>query len=788
MIKAGLAAARTMKHLSVSSAVATVAGALAISWLPAQDAATQAPSKAPLRFTGPEIVKLDWNTRCPRIADFNGDGLPDIALLNLDRSRIEFLLQGKEGPKAGQGGTSSRRDLWSPLLELSRFEKQPLVTGESMYGLAVGDWNGDKRPDVAYTTDGRRLVLRIHGAEAADWTNKREFPLDSVSDAADSLIAAELNKDARTDLALITDTRLMIFLQDDKGGWQEPRSYALSDSGSAGLRAADLNGDGRVDLFSTTKDADAVLVRLQSADGGFGEEWRLEIPEAQSWATSVHVGQGVALGYLQASTGMVELARLTTAASAADLDHAASVRHSIPQSDAKTGATAWGDVTGDGVVDVVLAEPKRARVWVFIGGAEGTFAEGVEFPSLSGVEAMSIEDLDGDKQAELVVLSPAEKCVAVARWEKEKGRLAYPEVIHQSEEAITAMTTGIFGAASEPVVLCAKESKPKATLLSLRWNATEKKFVSESHEFPSPPAKVSALRLVDADQDGKGDVAVFSTFANMQIMLSRPDAKPALKKVEGLPDSLTSKLPAGALTQADLDGDGKAELIAAKDQLARVFKVDAEGKAKILEQFNAPDPSAQLAAAVVIPDAHGKGKTVLLVDTAAEEIHELTADAAGVFRVHRSRKTGVSSVEGVRLLDSAAGRLLLLLSRQSFDLLPLEGRSLGLEKLASFTTDLTDTNPADLMAAPFTQGKVDDLLLLDTTKTRVAEFFRSASPEGRDWQSFLYFRIFQADPHYRGKTGFDTEPHDYAAMDLNQDGKLDLCVLAHDRLLLYVQQ
>jgi hypothetical protein len=770
------------------SAIAALAGLSVSSWMPAEEAVNAALSKAPLRFTGPEIVKLDWNTRCPRLADFNGDGLPDIALLNLDRSRVELLLQGKDGPKAGQGGASSRRDLWSPLLELSRFDKQPLVTGDSMYALVVGDWNGDERTDLAYTTDDRRLVLRMHGTEAADWTRKREFPLDSVSDAADSLIAADLNGDKRTDLALITQTRLMVFLQEDKGEWQEPRAYSLSDNGSEALRVADLNGDGRVDLFSTAEDADAVLVRLQSAEGGFGEEWRLQIPHAQSWTTSVNVGGKVALGWLQANTGMVELACLSTSASAADLDHAASVRHAIPQSDAKTGGTAWGDVTGDGVVDVVLAEPKRARVWLFTGNADGTFAEGVEFPSLSGVESMSIEDVDGDKQADLVVLSPAEKSVAVAHWEKEKKRLGYPEVVHQSDDGITAMTTGVFGAASEPVILCAKDSKPKATLLSLRWNAGDKKFVSESHDYPTPPSKVAAMRLVDADQDGRGDVAVFSTLANLQILLSRPDAKPTLKRVEGLPDSLTAKLPASALTHADLDGDGKAELIAAKDQLARAFKVDAEGKAKILEQFNAPDSSAQLAAAIVIPETQGKSKTVLLVDTAGEAIHELTADPSGVFRVQRTRKTGVSSVEGVRLLDSSAGRRLLLLSRQSFDLMPLEGRSLGLEKVASFTTNLSDTNPADIIAAPFTQGKVDDLLLLDTTKTRVAEFFRSASPEGRDWQSFLYFRIFQADPHYRGKTGFDSEPHDYAAMDLNKDGKLDLCVLAHDRLLLYVQQ
>jgi hypothetical protein len=55
-----------------------------------------------LYFDGPEIVKLDWNTSSPRSADFNGDGLTDLAIVNSTRARIEFLLQRKEGVQPGE--------------------------------------------------------------------------------------------------------------------------------------------------------------------------------------------------------------------------------------------------------------------------------------------------------------------------------------------------------------------------------------------------------------------------------------------------------------------------------------------------------------------------------------------------------------------------------------------------------------------------------------------------------------------------------------------------------------
>lgn len=711
----------------------------------------------------------------------------DLAVLNLDRSRVEFLLQTKEGPKEADAAPSSRKDVWNPVLEVSRFRKEALVTGESMYALVVGDWNGDGKADVAYTTDGKRLVLRTQGKDMVDWTQKKEILLDSVAYDADSLLGADLNGDKRTDLALLTKSRLMVCLQGEKGAWEEPRNYALTQQGCAGLRAADLNGDGRTDLFCTSEEADALLVRLQSKDGGFGEEWRLEIPSGESWVTPVKLGKDIALGWLQAGTEMVELARLNSA-TVADADRAASVRHAIPPSDSKTGAAVFGDVTGDGVDDAVLAEPKRARVWLFAGTADGGFDEGKEYPSLSGIEGMSLADVDGDGKAEVVILSPAEKSIALARWDADKGRLAYPEVVYESEDSLTAMTTGRLADGKDMVVLCARESRPKNSLVSLAWNEKEKKLVPTALEIPGLLAKPGALRILDADQDGRGDVAVFASLTNMQIHVSRADAKAPFKKVEGLPDNLTSRLQPVALTQADIDGDGKPELIAAKDQLARAIRIDASGRAKVVEQFNAPDSSAQLSCAIVLPGKAGTGKKVLLFDNASSQLHELAVDADGVYRVRRSRKIHGAALEEVRVLGKSGDLRLLLLGKQSFDVLPLEGRTLKLETIASFTTELKDTKPADLLAARFTGGDSDDLMLLDTQQSRVAEFFRTKDAEHHDWQSFLYFRIFQADPHYRGKTGFDAEPHDYTAADLNGDGRADLCLLVHDRLLLYVQE
>jgi hypothetical protein len=739
------------------------------------------------RFSEPEILKLGWNTRCPRCADFNGDGRPDIVLVNQDRSRIEFLLQNADGAKDGAPEFQSRRDIWNPLLERSRFEKVPLVVGGNVYSLAVGDFNGDGRPDIAYTTEEKTLVLRMHGKTMSDWSQKREFALDSVVNDGDSLIAVDLNGDGRADLALLTQTRLMVFLQRASGEWDEPRGYALTDPGSTGLHTADLDGDGRVDLFTTSSDGSALLARLQSADGSFSREWRLEIETAQSQVKAVAVPGGVSLAWLQKKTGMVEIARLKTSG-AADAAQPAALRQAIPPSDSKTGAMAYGDITRDGMPDIIIAEPKHARVWVFAGRADGGFDEGREFPALSGIEALSVADIRGDHQPELVMLSPAEKCIGVARWEG--ARLANPETIYQSNEALAAVTAGSFGAASgAAAILCVKEGKPKTSLLVLRWNAKDKAFATESFDLPKSPSKISALRVLDADQDGRGDLVLFSNLAPMQILLSRDDAKQPLLKVEGLPDALTNKLPPGALTQADVDGDGKPELIAAHEQIARAFEVDAQGKARIIEQFNAPEAGAQLAAAIVPPaPAKGKAAGVLLVDNRAHKLDELKAGADSVYRLSCARKLSDFAAEEIRFIQHGADSSLLMLGKQGFEIVPLSGRAISLERSATFASELRDAQPDDLLPAPFSTRGSDDLMLIDSKRSRVLEFFRHARDDPREWQSFRYFRVFQTDPHYRGRTGFPNEPHDYAALDINGDGRPALCLLVHDRLLLYVQQ
>jgi hypothetical protein len=745
-------------------------------------AAASALAADPLYFDGPEVVKLDWATGSPRAADFNGDGLTDIAIINSDRARIEILLQRKDGVKPGEPEKTSREDRWNPILEVSRFDKQPLVIGHAAFALAVGDWNGDRKPDLAAITDDDKLVLRMQDGKGG-WTLKKDFALDSTSEDTEVLAAADLNADGRTDLALLTSTRLMVLLQKEKAGdWADPQTYALGESGCAGLHVADLNADSKPDLFYTAPEGDALLVRLQQEDRSFGEEWRIEIPASRHWLHPVRLGGGkTGVAWIQNETGMIEVARLTQAKAEPDSDRASTIRHAMPPTESKGGAVAYGDLTGDGNADVIMSEPKSARLWLFSGTKGGAFSQGREFPILGGVESLLIADADGDKKSEVILLSNTEKAVGIAKWHE--GRLSYPEIVYQAKEGETLLTLahGSIGAIAG-AVHAVVEVKSKPQLLTIA--PKDKKFAVSSLELTALTGsnRVSALRVLDANQDGKGDLAVFSSIGAMQVLLSTGDAKTPFKRVEGIPDTFVSKLTPGALTTGDLDGDGKDEFVIAREQLARVFRVGADGKASIVEQFNAPDASAQIHTALLNRDADKKLR-VTLIDTAHSKLYELAAGTDGVYRSQHSHPLPAMTPDLIRLVNQR----LLLLGKSSFQITPLDGDSLQLETVRTFDSELKDTQPSDLIAAGFSGLDTDDLALLDTARSRVIEFFQPDS-KTQEWASSMHFRIFETDPHFRGKSGRENEPHDYTALDLNNDGKLDLVLLCHDRALFYVRK
>ena len=74
-----------------------------------------------------------------------------------------------------------------------------------------------------------------------------------------------------------------------------------------------------------------------------------------------------------------------------------------------------------------------------------------------------------------------------------------------------------------------------------------------------------------------------------------------------------------------------------------------------------------------------------------------------------------------------------------------------------------------------------DLVALDNRETRILEVLRR---EGTRWRSALHFEVFE-DHGREANQGSRKEPRELLVTDMTGDGRDDILVLVHDRVLLY---
>jgi hypothetical protein len=189
------------------------------------------------------------------VADFNGDGRPDIATSNYDANTghtVTVLL------RQGSGGFA--QDAGSPV---------PVADGPG--AIAAGDFNGDTRPDLAVARlDGAAVSILYRdasdgfsvGENYAVGTNPRHLAVD------------DFNSDGRPDLAVANLGRddVTVLLRTAGGSFATEPAVSVGDQ-PANVLAEDFNDDGAPDLAVTNFGSNTVSILLRKeTNDGFSQE------------------------------------------------------------------------------------------------------------------------------------------------------------------------------------------------------------------------------------------------------------------------------------------------------------------------------------------------------------------------------------------------------------------------------------------------------------------------------------------------------------------------------------
>lgn len=745
---------------------------------------TKAGETATFGFGGPEIFPIDPAISHLRYADIDGDGLNDLVVVNNARSQITILLN--------QTGKTNRVELKDAKREINelppdaRFRIVSTASEKRIADILLADLNGDQRPDLVYYGEPHELVVQYNEGTNT-WSAPKRWSINDGQLVPGALAAGDFNGDGLTDLVLLGENQMYLFLQKKDHTLAEPEKLPFSGTVKT-LMALDIDGDGRDDLLLSNWDSPNPLrFRLQNQSGQLGPEHYFAMPPIRSfWADDLegdHKTEVITVSQNSGRAAVHKFARnaaekISGNLSAGQFQVVPLVRTTKP----RRGVT-WSDVNGDGLPDLVFADPDSAQVTVLLQQPDGTMSAARSFPSFSGITDLCVADWDGDNHPKIFVLSADERQVGVMRFDQ-NGRLAFPEVI-PSEGKPLALAAGALKPGARPVLAMISDVDGKRSLIIRQADGTvRRQKLSES--FKGNP---SAMTFQDVDQDGLADLVVLIPYEKIKI-LRQTDA--AFEEIDLAPPGGSAEQP--WVSQADVDGDGKPELLLAQKNFLRAVKLKGEtgsGTNKtwsfaVKDQINGAASNSRIVAAAAVPHEDKTNATLCLLDAEKKALTLCQRDASGVWQTVRSIPLPFTEFNELRPITVGAsqGRGLGFVGQNAAGVMALSGSVWELKEVGGYETPIKNARLSDVVTGDLNNDGRKDLVFLETSRHYIDVVI--FGPDGKLVPANRW-PVFE-ERSFRGQRGELPEPREAVIADFTGDGKKDLVIMVHDRLLLYPQE
>jgi hypothetical protein len=341
--------------------------------------------KSPLPFSSEPSLELPGAVQAASIhaVDLNKDSRLDLVVLSGSTARISIVLAGDAG---------------------YRIERE-LDAGQSASGCAIGDFNSDGRTDIAVTHHDSNEMWVFLGKDKADFEAPSKVRFSVSKPHAHMVLVADANGDGVSDLfvAQSDDNTVWVLIGDGKGGFSPSAGSPISTGNHPYVvTAADFNGDGHLDFATPNWYGRSVSAFLGDGKGSFKEAPNSPIT-GFAGPTAVAAADLTGDGHIDLAVGNDDSSRIEILVGDGKGAFAKGAARSL-EAGADCFAPIIADLNGDGRSDVVATAVNDAPTFSYwINQGNGRFSEAQRLRCEPVASRILVSDLNRDGVQDLIV-------------------------------------------------------------------------------------------------------------------------------------------------------------------------------------------------------------------------------------------------------------------------------------------------------------------------------------------------------------------------------------------------
>lgn len=550
--------------------------------------------------------------------DFNGDAKLDIVVTGLAGINSSYILVGN-----GDG----------------TFQAPVPVTNSTQYtAVAAADFNGDGKLDLVLATPnfgtGSTIAILLGNGDGTF-----QAPTTYSVSSGPFLAVGDFNGDGRPDIATAAGTTISVLINNGNGTFGTPINETITGNIQA-LAAADINRDGKLDLVVPFGGATAgVAILPGNGNGTFGTPIVYTNNLLNPYGSSVAIADFNGDGKLDlALTNPSSNANYGIAMLLGNGDGTFQSQPLLYDGGFSPSAIVAFDVNGDGKPDLVVAGGYGTdeSLKVLLNHGDGTFPASVSYATALNPQAAVVGDFNGDGKPDIAVSSityssgttgtPVSGAISVLLGNGDGTFKAHLDSLTGNFPGVIA--EGDFNDDGIPD-LVAIEGTPASGQILATWIGSGNGTFTE---MPGPSlAGMDSIAVGDFNNDGKLDVAAVGTNnMNVYIFLGKGDgtfAAPTQYPV----GSMSVSPPYHNVLTGDFRGDGKLDLTVATDNGVAILLGNGDGTFQpytLLPPILTYDAGENLFA---LADFNGDGKLDILRCTGNDIIEVALGNGDGTF-------------------------------------------------------------------------------------------------------------------------------------------------------------